>query len=218
MSLQQIRAHIESRVYSSFQALTPPIEVMFDNVQETPPALPYVVCLMSYVSTTESTVCATETGIENLRGNLQISVYAPRGRGMKALEEYATTAMLCMNNLYVWGSDPKVKASQINGPNYLLAGDEPYAVATVSCPFTAAVSGTPLKPDALPFEIMTNEVDLTNPTRKGATRGKASSNEVGLTHPVGGMTTQEDANQHFDDRLKSLEADQHPVIHDSGDY
>ena len=30
------------------------------------------------------------------------------------------------------------------------------------------------------------------------------------------MTTQEDANQHFDNRLKSLEADQHPVIHDSG--
>ena len=45
MTFQAIRAHIETKVNDAFQALVPPIEVMFDNVQETPPALPYVVCL-----------------------------------------------------------------------------------------------------------------------------------------------------------------------------
>ena len=57
MSFQQIRAHIESRVYAAFQVLVPPVEVIFDNTAETPPALPYAVCLISYVNTTEPVVC-----------------------------------------------------------------------------------------------------------------------------------------------------------------
>ena len=40
MSLADIRAHIESRVNTAFGNLSPPVEVVFDNVQETPPALP----------------------------------------------------------------------------------------------------------------------------------------------------------------------------------
>ena len=34
MSFQAIRAHIESRVFTAFQNLNPPLEVMFDNVQD----------------------------------------------------------------------------------------------------------------------------------------------------------------------------------------
>lgn len=140
MSLQQLRAHIESRVYSAFQALEPPIEVMFDNVQETPPALPYVVCLISYLDTTMPTVCVTDGAVEQINGNLQLSIYVPRGRGMKALEEYSATAMTVMNTLFDWGGTVKVKAGQINGPVPLLSGDQPYALATLSCPFLASVS------------------------------------------------------------------------------
>ena len=43
---------------------------------------------------------------------------------------------------------------------------------------------------------------MTNPTREQT----ALTNEVSLTHPVSGMTTQEDANHNFDDRLKLLES------------
>ena len=43
-----------------------------------------------------------------------------------------------MNSLYDWGNAVKVKAGQINGPTYLTAGDEPYVVATLSCPFLAS--------------------------------------------------------------------------------
>ena len=36
MSFADIRAHIETRVNDAFQALTPAVPVVFDNVQETP--------------------------------------------------------------------------------------------------------------------------------------------------------------------------------------
>ena len=140
MTFQAIRAHIETKVNDAFQALVPSIEVMFDNVQETPPAVPYVVCLISYLDTTVTTVSVTDGAMEQLNGNLQLSIYVPRGQGMKALEEYATTSMVLMNNLYDWGSTVKVKAGQINGPVPLLNGDQPYALATISCPFIASVS------------------------------------------------------------------------------
>ena len=138
-SFADIRAHIESKVNDAFQALSPAVPVMFDNVQETPPALPYVVCLISYNDTVMPTVCVVDGGVEQINGNLQLSIYAPRGQGMKALEAYGAEAMKVMNNLFVWGDPVKVKTGQINGPVPLLAGTEPYALATVSCPFVAAV-------------------------------------------------------------------------------
>lgn len=139
MSFQQIRAHIESKVNDAYQALSPAVSVVFDNVQETPPALPYVVCLVSYTETTVTTVSPTDGSLEQLNGNLQLSIYVKRGQGMKQLEEYGAEAMSVMNGLYDWGSSVKVKAGQISGPTSLLASPEPYALATISCPFVASV-------------------------------------------------------------------------------
>ena len=139
MSLADIRAHIESRVNTAFGVLNPPVEVVFDNVQETPPALPYVVVNISYTDTTVSTVCPTDGAMEQINGNLQIAAYAPRARGMKALEQYATTSMLVMNSLYDWSNPVKVKAGPINGPVPLLAGDQPYAMVNTSCAFIAQI-------------------------------------------------------------------------------
>ena len=139
MTLQAVRAHIESKVYSAFQGLTPSLPVVWDNVQEKPPGLPYVICLISYTSTTESILDQAEAAIENLTGNIQLSIYVPRGQGMKALEEYSTTAMVVFNTMYDWSSSVRVRCGQINGPVPLLNGPEPYALATVSCPFGATV-------------------------------------------------------------------------------
>ena len=139
MTFQAIRAHIETKVNTAFQALSPAVPVVFDNVQETPPDLPYVVCLVSYTDVTVTTVCVTDGAIEQLNGNLQLSIYVPRGQGMKALEEYGAEAMKVMNSLYEWGGTVKVKAGSINGPVALLDGDQPYALATISCPFIASV-------------------------------------------------------------------------------
>ena len=139
MSLADIRSLIETKVNTAFGNLNPPVEVVFDNVQETPPALPYVVVSISYTDTTLSTVCPTDGAMEQINGNLQIAAYAPRARGMKALEQYATTSMLVMNSLYDWGSSVKVKAGPINGPVSLLEGDQPYAMVNTSCAFIAQI-------------------------------------------------------------------------------
>ena len=116
MTYAAIRAHIETKVNTAFQALSPAIEVVFDNVQETPPALPYVVCLIDYLDTTMPTVCVEDGAVEQINGNLQLSIYVPRGKGMKALEQYSTTAMTVMNNLFDWGSKVKVKAGANQRP------------------------------------------------------------------------------------------------------
>ena len=140
MSFQQIRAHIESRVNAAFQNLSPPVEVVWDNVQETPPAFPYIDCTISYTNVTQPTVSPIDGVVEQITGNLQIVAYVPRGRGMKDLELYGQTTMQVMNNLYEWGNPVKVKAGPINGPNPLLSGDQPYALVNTSCAFTASVS------------------------------------------------------------------------------
>jgi len=211
MTFQALRAHVESKVYAAYQALNPPVEVIFDNTFETPPDLPYVICIISYPSTTVTTICQEESGMEQIRGNLQLSCYGPRGRGMKAQEEFAATGMQVMNTMYDCSSDVRVKCGQIAGPTSVTTGDEPYVVTTLSCPFTAAISEK--------TTLITRNVILTNPTTRKVNVGTATTKEVGLTHPVGGMKTQEDANQHFDKRLKDLEAthDDHKG-HDAGTY
>ena len=141
MSFQAIRAHIESKVYAAFQNLNPPVEVIFDNTFETPGSLPYVICVISYTDTTEPVICPDGTAVENLNGNLQLSIYVPRGRGMVALEGYAAEGMACMNRMYDKTADARVKCGQINGPVSLLGGTEPYALTTLSCPFTARYAG-----------------------------------------------------------------------------
>ena len=162
MTFQSVRAHIESKVYSAFQALTPALPVVWDNVNETPPALPYVVCLVSYNTTTESVICQRESNVENLTGNLQLSIYAPRARGMGALELYAAEGMKVMNTMYDWSSSVRVRCGQINGPVSLLNGPEPYALVTLSCPFGATVDGDSNSGGTT--SLNTSQVGLTNPT------------------------------------------------------
>ena len=165
MTFQAVRAHIESKVYSAYQNLNPPVEVVFDNTFETPPALPYVICLVSYTSTTEPIICQTESGVENLQGNIQLSIYAPRGRGMGALELYAAEGMKVMNTMYDWSSSVRVRCGQISGPVPLLNGPEPYALVTISCPFGATVDADSDADSGSggTFSLNTRQVALTNP-------------------------------------------------------
>lgn len=157
MSFQLIRGYIEEKVFTTYQNMVPPIEVMFDNVQETPPALPYVICLISYLDVTTPVICQNESMVENINGNLQLSVYAHRGRGMSALENYASEGMRIMNTMYDANGIVRIKCGQISGPVPLLNGSEPYAVVTLSCPFVARVVGD--GPDGL-IKMFTDEVSL----------------------------------------------------------
>ena len=134
-TLADVRSYIETRVAAAYPGVT----VVYENTLETPPPVPYVVCLISYPSTTEPLLCKDESMIENLRGNLQISCYAERGQGMKPLESMGVQGMVLMNRMYEWDSPVKVRCGQINGPTPILAGTEPYGLVTISCPFNARV-------------------------------------------------------------------------------
>ena len=136
-TFSQVRSYIETRVVAAF----PGVNCVFDNTFETPPPVPYVICLISYSTTTEPVLCQEESMVENLRGNLQISCYAERGEGMGPLEDMAAQAMVCMNRMYDWSDFyVKVRCGQISGPTPVLAGTEPYALVTLSCAFNAQVA------------------------------------------------------------------------------
>ena len=134
-TLADIRSYIETRVADAYPGIT----VCFQNVDETPPPVPYVICMISYPTTTEPVICQNESAVEQLRGNLQISCYAERGKGMKPLEEMGVQGMVLMNRMYEWDSPVKVRCGQISGPTPILAGTEPYGLVTISCPFNARV-------------------------------------------------------------------------------
>ncbi len=132
-TLADIRSYIETRVAAAYPGVT----VVFDNTFETPPPVPYVICLISYPTTTEPVICQYESAVEQLRGNLQISCYAERGQGMKPLEDMGVKGMILMNNPYEWDSPVKGRCGQISGPTPVLSGTEPYGLVTISCPFNA---------------------------------------------------------------------------------
>ena len=133
-TFQDIRGQIEIKVRDAYA----PTPVCFDNVNEERPAnTPYVVCIISWPSTTEPVLCQGEGMIENIRGNLQISCYAPRGQGMKLLEDMGATAMTVMNTMYDWSNTTQIKCGQVQGPTPVLSGDDPLALITTSCAFTA---------------------------------------------------------------------------------
>ena len=157
MSFQQIRAKIETKFAAELS-----VQIVYDNAQETPPNAPYARLIISYNDVTEPVLCFDGQAIENIRGNIQLSIYSPRGQGMGPLEDYATEGMVAMNTMYDKNAAAQVKCGQISGPEPVLSGDNPYALVTLSCPFTAQVRIPPVPPEE-PEELFTNEVLLTNP-------------------------------------------------------
>jgi hypothetical protein len=142
MSLATIRSLFERELSTAYSTLPQPVMVVFDNVQEVPPADAsgeFVQLTISFPSLTEPVLCLTESGIENIRGNIQISCYGPRARGMKRLEELASVAAQTLNNLQT-AADPdgvRPRIGSISGPEAVLSGDAPHALVTLSAPFTA---------------------------------------------------------------------------------
>ncbi len=140
MSLADIRAVFETELFAVYQAMTPPVPVMFDNVQEEPPAgsnSEYVLLNLTWPSITEPILCLDESGIEVIRGNVQISCFTPRAQGMKRLEAMASVGITTLN--YLKKVDPTVNVcvGVVAGPVTVLSGDNPHALAVVSAPFTA---------------------------------------------------------------------------------
>ena len=137
MSFQQIRATFESAMADAYGGLTPPVPVVFDAVQETPPPLPHVVLSITYSDVTTPVLCPTESAMEQINGTIQVSCYTKRGRGMKELEELAAVGMQALVQIKDLCNPVRPSVGTIDGPQNVLSGNEPYALTTISAPFTA---------------------------------------------------------------------------------
>jgi len=141
MSFATIRAVFETNILAAYQAMTPPVPVMFQNVQETPPgtgaATEYVILQVSFPTTTAPVLCLEESNIELVRGAVQVNCYTPREQGMKRLESMAAVCMSTLNTLKA--ADPAVNAcvGEISGPTPLLDSANPLAQVVLSASFTA---------------------------------------------------------------------------------
>ena len=134
---QSIRATFEVALNDAYAGLSPAVPVVFDNTLETPPPLPHVLVNLTYTDMTNPVLCKEEAAMEQIRGNIQVSCYTKRGQGMKQLEELAAVAMQTLVQMRNICSPVNPMVGQINGPDNVLEGDAPYALATVSAPFTA---------------------------------------------------------------------------------
>ena len=140
MSFATIRAVFESNIATAFGAMTPAVPVMFDNVQSEPPPgadSEFVILNLSFPSSVEPIICMEESGIEVIRGSVQVSCYAPRAQGMKRLEELATVAMATLNTLKTVDATVNACVGAIEGPTTVLAGQDPHGLVVIAAPFTA---------------------------------------------------------------------------------
>ena len=144
MSFAPIRAAIESHLADTYALMDPPVTVVFDNTQETPPTegnAEYVLINIVFPFVTLPILDIAESGIEYIRGTVQIASYASRVIGMKRLEDMALVGIKALNNLKTINqpAGPRVNVGTIEGPEAVIAGDQPYALVNVAAPFTARV-------------------------------------------------------------------------------
>ena len=133
MTLAQIRRQIEVKVNDAFDAVGVP--VVFDNVQEEPPAQTYVNVMISYSSFVEPTVAQIDSYVELIRGTVMLVIRCPRGGGMGTLEALSVVGMQALMSMKGLDQNPSIGMGEILGPTYLTAGDDPLIASNVSAGF-----------------------------------------------------------------------------------
>jgi len=138
MSFQQIRATFESALKDAYAGLSPAVPVLFDNVKETSPTVyPYVIVSLNYTDTTTPVLCPNEAAMENIRGSIQVTCYVRKQQGMKQLEELAAVGMRALVQIRDICNPVRPMVGSIDGPVNTAGADAPYALTTISAPFTA---------------------------------------------------------------------------------
>ena len=141
LDYRSIRARYELAIRDALLPLDVPLH--YDNVQEQP--IPeggsieeYAVITISFPSSTEPEICG---GMVNIRGNVQVNMYAPRMGGMMRLEQMAAAVVCALMTINDYPEPENVitHCGSIQGPNPILSGQDPQAITVVSAPFTARV-------------------------------------------------------------------------------
>jgi len=144
MSLAHIRAFFETHLTTNFVDMdNPPDAIVYDNVQETlqaDPSQDWVLLSISFPQISEPTICSLQnSGVDAIRGNIQVSCYSPRGVGMLRVEELASVAAAALGSVNS-ADDPnnvRPRVGSIEGPQSIGTGYSPYMLSVVSAPFTA---------------------------------------------------------------------------------
>ena len=144
MTLANIRALFEVALNNQFSAVGVP--VVFDNVQETPPANAnqyWAQITMSFTQMATPVICQAESAIEEIRGTVSVNIWGMQANGMRALEELGGTTAKTLNEIK-WAAydDPNILSAfcgSIDGPQALLDDEEPWAGVVVTAPFIARV-------------------------------------------------------------------------------
>lgn len=201
-TFQDVRGFFEAQAMTALK--TAGIDddlIFFDNVGETPGRADqsYAVVSLSFTDTVRDTISCE--GIEDLRGSIQVNCYTPKNKGSKGGEDICAEVMKNWQaiNRYRPAADALIRQAcirNVEGPFTLAPDPRPHAVHVCNANWMARADDTTTR------GLTTKQVVLTNPTREQT----ALTKEVSLTHPVSGLTTQEDANHNFDDRLKLLES------------
>ena len=142
LNYQAIRARYELAIRDALSPLSVPLH--FDNVQEQPiptegSITEYATMTISFPSSTETDLCG---GLINIRGNVQVNMYAPRMGGMMRLEQMAASVVCALLTIGDYPDPDNVITSvqSVQGPNPVLSGQDAQAITVVSAPFTARVT------------------------------------------------------------------------------
>ena len=212
MSFQAVRAVFEEPVIAALADLATPVPCYVDNQAFTVPdaGQEYATINLQFGQTTSKVLTGN---LERLRGSLVIECYTSKNTGPARAQEMITPVMQALNDLNSCSGYSATGAvgwvGDMTGPAFFALDDAPFYMVRLSVAITARYeSGTTTK-------LTTRKVRLTNPTREATPLTK----DVQLVTPVSGMTTQEDANKHFVERLEKLEQNHDDTQgHESGDY
>ena len=212
MSFQAVRAVFEAPVIAALAGLSTPVPCYVDNQAFTVPdaGQEYATINLQFGQTTSKVLTGN---LERLRGSLVIECYTSKNTGPARAQEMITPVMQALNDLNSCSGYEATGAvgwvGDMTGPAFFALDDAPFYMVRLSVAVTARYEG-----DGSTV-LNTRKVRLTNPTREGTPLTK----DVQLVTPTSGMTTQEDANKHFVERLEKLEqSHDNEQGHDSGKY
>ena len=198
MSFQAVRAVFEAPVIAALAGLGTPVPCYVDNQAFTVPdaGQEYATINLQFGQTTSKVLTGN---LERLRGSLVVECYTSKNTGPARAQEMITPVMQALNDLNSCSGYSATGAvgwvGDMTGPAFFALDDAPFYMVRLSVAVTARYEdGTTTK------RITTKSLKLTNPTREAETK------DVQLVTPAAGMKTQEDANKHFDERLRVLEA------------
>ena len=211
MSFQAVRAVFEAPVIAALAGLSTPVPCYVDNQAFTVPdaGQEYATINLQWGQTTSKVLTGN---LERLRGSLVVECYTSKNTGPARAQEMITPVMQALNGLNSCSGYSATGAvgwvGDMTGPAFFALDDAPFYMVRLSVAITARYEGTTR-------QLTTRNVRLTNPTREATPLTK----DVQLVTPVAGMTTQEDANKHFVERIEKLEQNHDDTQgHDSGDY